>query len=484
MRLVRLGSEIDFEAWRAAARSLIAEGIAPHAVEWRVGEAASLLAGDENRGQTPISLAALSFTVPRAFVNLAQSAVLHSDPGRFALVYRLLWGLREEPRLMSVASDADVARARTMSQAVRREIHKIHAFVRFREAQSDAGPAYVAWFEPAHHTLEAAAPFFMRRFATMRWAILSPRVCAHWDGAALRFGPGADRADAPDGDALEALWRTYYASIFNPARLKTDTMRAHMPRKYWSNLPEAELIGALVAGAPRAMQKMIDEPATSARLRLRESARPLRPAEVLEENEPVRDSVEATREAALRCRACPLYASATQTVFGEGDARAQVMFVGEQPGDQEDLVGRPFVGPAGRLFDRALNEAGIERAATYVTNAVKHFKFEPRGTRRIHKTPAQREVEACRPWLEHEIRLVQPRLIVALGATAAHSVLGRPTPVQRNRGRLIPVSDDTKVLVTVHPSYLLRLPEDQQAGEYQRFVDDLRLARRALTSGP
>jgi DNA polymerase len=150
--------------------------------------------------------------------------------------------------------------------------------------------------------------------------------------------------------------------------------------------------------------------------------------------------------------------------------------VGEQPGDQEDLAGRPFVGPAGRLFDRALAEAGVARADVYVTNAVKHFKFEPRGKRRLHKTPGQLEIEACRGWLEREIGLVRPRLIVALGATAANSVLGRQTPIQRNRGKMIAVSDRIQVLITVHPSYLLRVPEAQHAEEYRRFVDDLKMA--------
>ena len=474
MRLIRLRSEIDFAGWREAARALIVDGVGPENVEWVVGEEHSLLA-DENRGQTANGRGQTPFTVPRAFVTLAQSAILSSDRSRFALLYRLLWRLREEPRLMRVASDVDVARARAMSDAVRREIHKTHAFVRFREVGEAEGPVYVAWFEPVHHTLEAAAPFFMRRFATMRWAILTPRVCAHWDGEALRFAPGVTRDSAPHGDALEDLWRTYYSSIFNPARLKTDSMRAHMPRKYWRNLPEAELIGELIAAAPRATGTMIVEPPTTPRLRV-----PARTACESTAAYDAPDTLESLRGAAQRCTGCPLYRQATQTVFGEGPARAQVMFVGEQPGDHEDLVGRPFVGPAGQLFDRALGEAGIDRGAVYITNAVKHFKFEPRGKRRIHKTPAQQEIEACRPWLEREIGLVQPRLIVALGATAAHSVLGKPTAVQKNRGRLMRLSDDVQVLITVHPSYLLRVPEAQQGEEYARFVADLRLARQNL----
>ena len=370
---------------------------------------------------------------------------------------------------MSVASDADIVRARAMSQAVSREIHKTHAFVRFRSVETEPGLVYIAWFEPAHHTLEAASPFFVRRFAAMRWAILSPRVSAYWDMAELRFGPGASRKDAPSDDRREDLWRTYYASIFNPARLKTHTMQAQMPRKYWRNLPEAALIGGLIAGATRKTGGMIGQPPTQPRLR---APAPIPLVEAVEDG-----TLDAVRSKASVCTRCPLYAAATQTVFGEGAPGAAVMFVGEQPGDQEDLAGRPFVGPAGQLFDRALAEAGIDRESVYVTNAVKHFKFEPRGKRRLHKTPGQREIESCRPWLEREITLVQPRLIVALGATAAHSVLGRPTPVQRSRGKLIAVSGDTQVLVTVHPSYLLRVPEEKHAEEYARFVNDLKSVR-------
>ena len=479
MRLVRLRSEIDFDGWRRAARQLVAEGIAPEHVEWMVGSAESLLAGNV-AGTSPRGPSG-NLTVPRAFVALAESVILHEDPQRFALLYRLLWRLKLEPRLMDVASDADLVRARAMEQAVHREIHKTHAFVRFRAIASDVGEVLVAWFEPTHHTLEAAAPFFVRRFTALRWSILTPRVSAHWNLKELTFGAGADRRDAPAEDQLEDLWRTYYASIFNPARLKSGTMQAHMPRKYWRNMPEAELIGELIARAPNDTGAMIaEEPSEGAVRQPRlHGTRAKRPACGTPSGKP-EDSLQAVRIEAHGCTACPLYAAATQVVFGDGPTRATAMFVGEQPGDQEDLAGRPFVGPAGQLFDRALAAAGIDRAGIYVTNAVKHFKFELRGKRRLHKTPGQLEIEACRPWLEREILLVQPRLIVALGATAAHSVLGRPTAIQRNRSKLMRVSNETQVLVTVHPSYLLRVPDEQQALEYSRFVEDLKLARAAM----
>jgi DNA polymerase len=189
------------------------------------------------------------------------------------------------------------------------------------------------------------------------------------------------------------------------------------------------------------------------------------------------DRIGTLREEASDCRACPLWKDATQTVFGEGPPTAQAMLVGEQPGDKEDLAGKPFVGPAGQMLDRALEEAGIDRAKVYVTNAVKHFKFVPRGKIRLHQKPNTPEIRACRPWYERELAAIKPDLVVAMGASAAQSVFGKITPINKNRGRLIDLGDGTRALVTVHPSYLLRLPDEEaKALEYQRFVDDLKIA--------
>jgi DNA polymerase len=192
-------------------------------------------------------------------------------------------------------------------------------------------------------------------------------------------------------------------------------------------------------------------------------------------------SLKILREEAADCRACPLWKDATQTVFGEGPQAAQVMLVGEQPGDKEDLAGKPFVGPAGQMLDRALEQAGIDRKKVYVTNAVKHFKFVPRGKIRLHQKPNTSEIRACRPWYERELASIKPMLVVAMGATAAQGVFGKITPINKNRGRLIDLDDGIKALVTVHPSYLLRLPDaDARAREYQRFVDDFRIAAEVL----
>lgn len=189
-------------------------------------------------------------------------------------------------------------------------------------------------------------------------------------------------------------------------------------------------------------------------------------------------SLDALKAATMACRECPIGEIATQSVIGEGRLKARLMLVGEQPGDQEDLQGHPFVGPAGKLLSRALEAAGIPREQTFVSNAVKHFKFELRGKRRIHKSPTQREVAACQHWLEDEIALVRPGALVALGATAARSLLGRATPVNANRGQWLPRPDGLEVLVTLHPSALLRVDPEEREAAFEAFVQDLRQAQR------
>src|SRR6266699_3894006 len=195
---------------------------------------------------------------------------------------------------------------------------------------------------------------------------------------------------------------------------------------------------------------------------------------------PDTSSLTEVRDASRQCTACHLYKRATQTVFGEGPKGAPIMMVGEQPGDYEDVAGKPFVGPAGKIMDWALEEAGIDRAHVYVTNAVKHFKWEPRGKRRIHQKPNSREIAACRPWLEAELRIVKPKLVVAMGATAAQTIFGPGFRVTRERGKVLSSKLAPRVLATVHPSSLLRQPdEESRQREYEHFISDLRAALRA-----
>jgi DNA polymerase len=449
MRVAALGHEEDFDGWRDSARALALARVPPEEVSWQVGGARDLF-GDE----AVLPAGGPAFSVPRPFVDLAKTAICHSDPERFSLLYALLLRLRAQPRAIEDAADPLVRRLQRMAKEVRRDMHKMHAFVRFREVEEDGGTRFVAWFEPDHHIVRSNAGFFVRRFANMRWSILTPELSIHWDCETLTEGPGATRADAPDGDPVEETWRTYYASIFNPARVKIKAMTKEMPKKYWKNMPETALVGELIKGAQAREAQMVD----TSRAQIGDNAR---------------TAWDAVRAEALGCTRCHLYECGTQTVFGEGPLDARIMFVGEQPGDQEDLAGRPFIGPAGQLFDRALGEAGVDRSTTYVTNAVKHFKFEARGKRRIHSKPNGPEIDACRWWIEQERILIRPPITVALGATAARSLFGKTVTIGSMRGRAHQAIDGGETWVTVHPSFLLRVQDNKEA-EYARFVADLR----------
>ncbi|SEW19306.1 UdgX family uracil-DNA binding protein [Luteibacter sp. 329MFSha] len=471
MHVVTLDDPSDTAEWRAKARTLLLADVDPADVEWRTGASGGLFGED---APLPPPVRETTPAVPRAFLGLADTVLAHRDPRRHATLYRMLWRMTHgEKALLRIATDDDVAWAHTCIKQVNRDMHKMKAFVRFREVPLGDATIYVAWFEPEHDIVARVAPFFVRRFTGMRWSLLTPSRSAHWDGETLSIGPGASRADAPSDDALEDLWRTYYASIFNPARLKVDAMRREMPVKYWKNLPEARLIPELVRDALPRMQAMVKNQPTVPRKKIT----PLQKAAV----DAPEGSIAALRRQARDCRACDLWKPATQTVFGEGPVHARIVVIGEQPGDQEDLAGKPFVGPAGKLFDRALGEAGVERDALYVTNAVKHFKFEPRGKVRLHKRANAEEQAACRPWLAAELDRIQPEAIVCLGAMAAQAVFGASFRLMQQRGEWLDLPDGRRAMATVHPSYLLRLPdhEAREAG-YADFVRDLSLMHDVL----
>jgi uracil-DNA glycosylase len=485
---VLLDGDTDWPGFRRQARRLLAAGVPPERVSWGTGTSQDLFSGAAERlPDAELPGAASPVTVTPAFLALCERVLLHADPARFGLLYRLLWRLAHEPGLRDDPLDADRLKAQALAHDVRRDVHKMRAFVRFRPVDDGAGgPLHVAWFEPRHHIVEANAPFFMRRFTHMRWALLTPRRCARWDGHSLEFSPGASRDQAPPPDAGEALWLTYYQHIFNPARLKLAALQKEMPRRYWHNLPEAQLITPLAARALPRMAGMVDAPATTPRRRivplqsLRAEEPDVPPSRL--PSDPLK-ALAALRRATDRCRECPIGEHATQSVFGEGPVRAKLMVVGEQPGDKEDLQGRPFVGPAGHLFDKAVAELGWDRARLYVTNAVKHFKYELRGQRRIHKTPTQHEAAACLHWLESEIDQVRPQALVALGATAARSLMGRAVAVMRERGQWQTGLHGLPVLVTLHPSALLRGDPAQRAEDYRRWLADLSAADRYMGKG-
>lgn len=458
--------ERSFDDWRRIARDLVAANIAPESIFWTDASQSTLL--------PPMQVAPTSsiLRVPKQFMQLAKLVACHRDAQRWGLLYRMLWRLVwKEPNLLQNLVDDDVRQAVMMAKSVRRDRHKMTAFVRFRKVEEEGVDYFVAWHRPDHFIVRLSAPFFQDRFASMNWTILTPDDSVSWNGNELKFGPGVPKCEAPAGDDLEALWRTYYANIFNPARIKLRAMQKEMPRKHWPTLPETELISEMLQQAPQRLEAMMKAqscPATSSA------------AEFI----PERISLPQLRNAAVNCRGCDLYCNATQTVFGEGPARAKLMFVGEQPGDQEDLAGRPFVGPAGKLFDQMLEEAQIDRTQVYVTNAVKHFKFEQRGKRRIHSKPSAREVHACKPWLEAELELVKPQLVVALGATAAQALKGPAFRLTQHRGEFFGDQEWAPLfLATMHPSALLRIPDP--AGREQGiadFVSDMKLVAQHLKS--
>lgn len=470
----------DLQAWRAQARRALAGSTAPECVSWDVYATSSLFGGDaaldpdygrfEGDGATNAATAADgAVAVPQEFLSFAGALVMHRSQWRHALPYRILWRLvHGEPGLLQRSTDPDIHCAEAMRREVRRDLHKMKAFVRFR-AIEDRPETYVAWFEPEHDILDAIAPFFARRFAGMRWSILTPYRSAHWDGDRLQFGEGAVRADAPRDDALETLWRRYYAHIFNPARLNVRMMRKEMPWKYWKNLPEAQLIPSLAREAGARSHEMVERKPGPPNRRTRAPKRPAAP-------KPVGNSLSALREAAEGCRNCELWKPATQLVFGEGPARARVLVVGEQPGDEEDLRGRPFVGPSGRLFDKAVEELGLDRRKMYVTNAVKHFRFELRGKFRLHRSPSARHVNACHMWLEGEMDRIKPDVVVCLGAIAAKAVFGASFALMRNRGEWQTLPNGRRGFATVHPSFVLRQRDSASREKaYRDFVADLAL---------
>jgi probable DNA metabolism protein len=432
-----------FAEWREAARELLASSVPPEAVAWSAP--GGVLSSGAPQRAPPAHNAAMPLTepqpaphLPRSLMDMLQAAGCCRVSDRWAFLYRLVWRWQQGEHDVQSAADADGARLHAMVKAVHREEHDMHANLRFRERPEGSGPPrFVAWFEPAHDVLPQVAQHFVSRMGKVSWMIATPEACVLWDGATLHnCGPLMDSAAGLD-DAGQASWLAYYRSIFHPARVDAPLLFAGKR-------------GATIPIAAAAEQPGPDQPSSLD-----------------------------------QCRRCDLWQHATQAVGGEGPRRARIMLVGEQPGDQEDLAGKPFVGPAGKLLDRACAQAGVDRRTLYLTNAVKHFKWEPRGKRRLHKTPAQREIDACSYWLDKELAAVQPDVIVALGTTALKALLGTShVTLKDTLGQ--PIRHQGRWVVTIyHPSYVLRVPD--KAAKEQAFavmVEGLKLARTLLDQPP
>jgi uracil-DNA glycosylase family protein len=502
--------EPDFEAWREAARQALHAGYLSSELDLQDAAASIPLTLALEAEGTPTGTAFPRPHTSKAFLDDAAIAAVHRNPARWNLLYRILYRLQTNRTFLSLKTDPDVAELQRLIAQVQRDIHKMHAFVRFRKVlkpgellladhraevfdepippsevsqpsvpnqpgphhlvlvtptpfgvnkteieQCDPPPTapdacehFIAWYQPDHRILPLAAPFFAERFAIMRWTILTPDASVSWDPTAkqLTFAPGLPRESAPDEDELEDLWRSYYASIYNPARLNPSAMRSEMPVRFWKNLPEVTLLPTLITQSKTRVASMV------ARQQQKETAQPFVP------EHPTLRSIAAALPA---CKGCELYCHATQVVPGNGSAHAKLLVVGEQPGDQEDLQGLPFVGPAGKLLDATLAELDIDRSLLYVTNAVKHFKFTQRGKLRLHQSPRMSEIMACRPWLLAEIEALKPRAILCLGASASKSLLGGTFGLMRDRGKVLSTPFADQVIATLHPSAILRSRDEE-----------------------
>lgn len=446
----------DFDEWRDQARQLLARNVTPLEVGWSASAQPSLF----GEAPPPPSRAG-TFTVSPEFLQLARTIACHRDVRRWDLLYQLLFRLTHgEKDLLRITTDPLTHALRMMEKNIRRDAHKTKAFVRFRRVEGEEGKHYIAWHRPDHRVLPLVAPFFARRFSDMRWTILTPDQSVGWDGGKLAFGPGVDASEAPEADRLEVLWRDYYRATFNPARIKLKTMKHEMPVRHWATLPEAGIIADILAEAPARVEAMLRHSEGSA----------ISAANFLPQN----PGLDHLREAARGCEGCDLHRHATRTVFGEGPAGAPLMLVGEQPGNEEDLAGRPFVGPAGAVLDEALERAGLRRADLYITNAVKHFRFIYRESFRHHQSPSRYQMAACKPWLTAEIAAVKPQLILCLGNTAARALIQPNFVMKEGRGQFI--SAAPMMTATWHPAALLRMSGAPQREAQSQFQSDIQAA--------
>lgn len=487
MRCVTLSHETDLDQWREVVRPLLSLRVPCKDLGWHVGPDPQDLFSNITEPPEALNPKARSYPVriTKSQLELCRRILCHIDPARLYHLYATLLRLQTDSGALDDPTFSSGRWVLEADQAIRRDRHKMHAFVRFkklgeRESESGLREVFAAWFEPDHRIVELTAAFFARRFTGMDWSILTPHGCSHWNGKSLSISSGVDKSEAPGADDTEAAWTTYYSSIFNPSRVKIGAMLSEMPKKYWKNLPEAAVIPQLIQQAEAQKSGFMSAPETSPH-KLTDKVTPdvyaFRAAP-----ETIKNWDDA-KQAAARCTRCDLHRCATQTIFGEGPLSAKLMLVGEQPGDQEDLAGRPFIGPAGQLLDDALTAAGLERGGLYVTNAVKHFKFEPHGKRRLHRNPVANEIERCRSWLDLERQFIRPHVILALGKTALRALTGHRGNLKSARGQVFQGANGEQILATIHPSFLLRLPDVKRRDiEYRRFVEDLARAHALAVS--
>jgi uracil-DNA glycosylase len=440
----------DFDSWRAVARQLLKDHVPPSDVRMMDCEqdstlwTADFVNGDG--GPDP------QIVVPQKFLEMAKHVACHINPLRWQLLYSVLWRLKDNRNLLKGNRDDEVKTVLFMEQQIRRDLQRMQASVKFDRIEIEPGhERLIAWHRPDYSIVELAAPSFAERFARSCWSILTPYRSAHWEPESenLEFGAGVPRFAMPRREELKQLWLAQRSAPAQPVRKQPQPVRVESGERQSQSMLSPSLYVQRVPSAKSFVPSSLELPVLN--------------------------------EAVQGCKGCELHQCATQAVFGVGPADARIMLVGEQPGNDEDIAGKPFVGPAGKLLDRALIEGGIKREEVYITNAVKHFKFEQRGTKRIHRTPEMAEIKACKPWLEAEIRALKPEIIVCLGASAAKSVLNLQNLLMKHRGQIFSSPYAEKVIATIHPSAILRVQDPLRSEQlFQTLCRDLRLARETL----
>lgn len=442
-----------FDEWRLKAGQLLVSKVAPEKINWITSDDGFHFG--EDWIDQPVTESPL---LPREFFDKAQVVSAFRDDSTWSLLYRVAWRiLTEEKNLLQIALDDDVREFESRYRLVMRDIHKMKAFVRFKEIKQGDKIIYMAWHRPDHRIVRLAAPFFKDRFNGMNWVIMTEDESMSWDQSEIHFSAGIPQHEALMEDSSEDLWKTYYAAIFNPSRIKISTMKKELPVRHWKTLPETELIDSLIDEAPERLKVFY------------ESQRP----QIIEQRQL---SYPEIKEGLKSCRACSICEKASGPVMGEGPMNARIMFIGEQPGNEEDLQGRPFIGPAGQLLEKAFKRRGFNRDDVYVTNAVKGFKWIYQSSMRWHRSANASEISACKPWLKQELTLLKPEIVVCLGRSAAQSLLGKMIKMEEVRGKFFRSSVCDKTIILPHPSSILRIQDETlQSEAFEKFVNELYL---------
>lgn len=447
----------DFETWRKTARELLAQNVHYDKIQWKNDESEFIFGDDFVDKKTVCDI-----RLPKSFIETAYKVAFYRDDSTWNLLYRIAWRLHfEDKNLLHIRTDADIREFEAREHSVGRDLHKMHAFVRFREVKSENETIFMAWHRPDHRILRLAAPFFKDRFNGMKWIIMTEDESVSWNQQELSFLPGVTQEELPP-DEKEDLWKTYYSSTFNPARVKEKMMKKEMAVRYWKSLPETELISGLLASAQDRLEDFYES---------HSSAPQIKTLSTLEE---IATSLKS-------CQACTICPNATAPVAGVGPIHAKIAFIGEQPGHEEDLKGEPFIGPAGQLLMEAFNQVGFKREEVYLSNAVKGFKWVRGYIDRQHRSPGAREISACRPWLQNEINIVKPKVLVCLGRTAAQSVLGKAIKLEDERGKFFKTALSDHTIICQHPAAILRMqdPEEKQLA-FERFFQELNVIKELV----